>query len=281
MRYERPTDALWATHLRTGEVERIRAGPVNTGEERLEDYIVTALIEFDDVAYDECADLLYDLAAQVVRHLSRDLEPEDVRRVLRLHQSEIARIVHAQMQEQLKDDVPGDDRFNISGLSALKPITYTVDAREAPRDFRSSSPDKNAIARHLYGGFHRCLYRFQKFHSDPERVLALVLDRGALKWFKPARGQFQLSYRSDAGEREYQPDFVAETKDRTYMIEAKARNQMKEPDVLAKRDAALTWCRRASDHATRYGGKPWTYVLVPHDAIADNVTIVGLAQRYG
>ena len=40
-------------------------------EQRLEDYVVSGLIDFDDVAYDEHADLLYDLAEQVTHHFRR------------------------------------------------------------------------------------------------------------------------------------------------------------------------------------------------------------------
>ena len=101
-----------------------------------------------------------------------------------------------------------------------------------------------------------------------------------MKWFKPAKGQFQLFYRSGIEHLEYQPDFVAETDHGIYMLEPKASNQMTDPDVLAKRDVAVEWCRRASDHAKSYHGKPWTYVLIPHDAIAENMTLDGLAQRY-
>jgi type III restriction enzyme len=79
---------------------------------------------------------------------------------------------------------------------------------------------------------------------------------------------------------EYQPDFVAETNHRINMLEPKASNQMADPDVLAKRDVAVEWCRRASDHATSYNGKPWSYVLIPHDAIAENMTLNGLAERF-
>ena len=32
----------------------------------------------------------------------------------------------------------------------------------------------------------------------------------------------------------------------------------------------------ATDHAASYEGKPWTYVLIPHDAIAENMTLEGL-----
>ncbi len=64
------------------------------------------------------------------------------------------------------------------------------------------------------------------------------------------------------------------------MLEPKASNQMADQDVLAKRDVAIEWCRRATDHAASYDGKPWTYVLVPHDAIAENMTVEGLARQF-
>ena len=35
--------------------------------------------------------------------------------------------------------------------------------------------------------------------------------------------------------------------------------------MIAKRDAAVKWCKQASDHAATYGGKPWEYLLIPHD----------------
>jgi type III restriction enzyme len=35
----------------------------------MEDYLVRALIDFDDISYDTHADLIYDLAGQVVKHI--------------------------------------------------------------------------------------------------------------------------------------------------------------------------------------------------------------------
>ena len=97
---------------------------------------------------------------------------------------------------------------------------------------------------------------------------------------RPAKTQFQLFYRSGIEDLEYQPDFVAETKTRILMLEAEASNQMAAPDVIAKQDVAVVWCRRATEHAASYEGKPWTYVLIPHDAIAENMTIEGLARQF-
>jgi len=108
------------------------------------------------------------------------------------------------------------------------------------------------------------------------RLLAVVLDRDAEKWFRPAKGQFQIFYRWGSEHREYQPDFVAENAGAIYMLEPKARNQIDAPEVLAKMDAARRWCKLATDYAETVGGKPWQYALIPHDTVAENMSLEGL-----
>lgn len=94
-----PSEELWVPYLRTGSTEVVGLGKGANDEARLEDYIVSGLVDFDDVAYDSHADLLYDLASQTVRHFKSYLSELDTRRVLLLHQREIARFVHVQMQQ--------------------------------------------------------------------------------------------------------------------------------------------------------------------------------------
>ena len=96
-----------------------------------------------------------------------------------------------------------------------------------------------------------------------------------------AKGQFQIFYLSGGEHLEYQPDFVAETETVIYMLEPKASNAMEDAVVLAKRAAAVKWCKQASEHAQTCGGKPWQYVLIPHDVIAENMTLQNLANMYG
>jgi type III restriction enzyme len=108
--------------------------------------------------------------------------------------------------------------------------------------------------------------------------MAVILERDALKWFKPAKGQFQMFYKSGADQLEYQPDFVAETTDAIYMLEPKARNELESQEVLAKQAVAVQWCQHASTYAADNGGKPWHYALIPHDVIAENMTLTGLVQ---
>jgi len=281
LKFEAPSDELWIQHLRTGHVEVLGGDGRGANEQRLEDYVVRGLVDFDDVAYDDHADVLYDLAGQVVRHFRGYLKETDTRRVLQIHQRQVAQFVHAQMQEHSWEEAVAYDVVVSKSFTDLKPSAYTANGREPPLDFRVSPADKTNMARYLFGGFARCLYPVTKFGSDSERQLAVILERDTIRWFRPARGQFQIFYKFGSDHAEYQPDFVAETKDRIHMLEAKAANQMTDPEVLAKRDAAVVWCKRASDHAATSGGKAWTYALIPHTAIADNMTLDGLVKQFG
>ncbi|GJQ28410.1 MAG: type III restriction endonuclease subunit R [Phycisphaerae bacterium] len=280
LRYQPPSDELWVQHLRTNTREVIALGKGSDHEARSEDYVVSGLVDFDDVSYDDHADLLYDLAGQVVTHLRSYLSDDDARKVLRCFQKPIAQFVHSQMQEHYWEEATGYEVKVSKGFTELKPSAYTASASEPIRDFMEAPPDKANIAKYVFGGFQRCLYPVQKFQSDTERKLAVVLDRDALKWFKPAKGQFQIFYLFGGNHLEYQPDFVAEGHSAIYMLEPKASNAMTDPEVLAKRDAAVKWCQQATEHARSVGGKAWKYVFVPHDAVATNVTLEGLAQQY-
>jgi len=64
------------------------------------------------------------------------------------------------------------------------------------------------------------------------------------------------------------------------MLEPKARNNMQDPEVRAKKESAVRWCQHATEHAAKNSGKPWKYLLIPHDAIAENMSISGLGAQY-
>lgn len=282
LNYQPISEELWVQFLQTGAAEVIGLGKGGIREKRLEDYVVSGLVDFDDIDYGKHAELLYDLAVQTVTHFTGYLKEEEVGKVLWRHQREITAFIHAQMQEHYWEDESVEYEVVVSkGFTELKPSAYTASATEAPLDFRVSPKDKSNMAGYLFGGFSRCLYPVQKFDSEAERILAVILDRESEKWFKPAKGQFRIFYRSGADHPEYQPDFVAETADTIYMLEPKARNQMEDPDVLAKKEAAENWCRNASDYAARHGGKPWKYLLIPHQVIAENMSIAGLSAQIG
>lgn len=280
LKYPAVSDELWVQYLRTGQRDEVALGVGGIEEKRMEDYIVSGLVDYDDVSYDDQADLLYDLAAQTVKHFVSYLSDEDARKVLRCYQRDIARFIHAQMLEHSWEDAVDYEVVVSRGYTELKPSAYTFSVNEPSADYRVSPADKSNMAKYVFGGFRRCLYPVQKFASEAERVLAVILDRDSVKWFKPAKGQFQIFYKQGAEHLEYQPDFVAETNDAIYMLEPKASNQMEDVMVLAKKKAAIEWCKNASDYAVSNGGKPWRYVLIPHNAIAQNMTLDGLVKQF-
>ena len=110
----------------------------------------------------------------------------------------------------------------------------------------------------------------QKFDSDTERRFAVILERDADKWFKPAKGQFQVYYKLGVEQPEYVPDFEVETAHCLLMVETKARNELGADDVKAKAEAGALWCRHASEHAKKTGAKPWIYLLIPHDQATED-----------
>ena len=279
--YQPPDRDLLIQHLRTREQETLSFGGRIQPEQRLEDYVVRGLIDFDDIDYDAHSDLLYDVSGQLVRHLRTYLsEEEDVRNVLIYFQKQLAALVHAQMQEHQWEKAGGYDVVVTKGFTDLKKPAFSVKAGEAVHNFREPVQDKGRISQMLFGGFERCLFKELKFQSDPERKLAVILDRDSQKWFRPASGQFQMFYKLGVSQHEYQPDFVAETEDCIFMLEPKAKNELTSPEVLAKKDAAVLWCIRATSHALSNGGKPWKYVLIPHDVIAENMTLGGLGSQF-
>ena len=280
IRYQPVERDLLIQHLRTHAQETLSSGGSLQPEQQLEDYLVRGLIDFDDISYDEHADLLYNLAGQVVAHLRSYLSEDDARNVLIYHQKQLAEFIHAHMHAHQWEKATDYAVVVTKGFTELKDPAYTVKDGEPPYDFRQSVQDKSRIGQMLFGGFQRCLYSIQKFQSDSERKLAVILDREAHKWFKPPQGQFQIFYKAGADHREYVPDFVAETGSCIYMLESKARNEMTDPEVQAKKEAAVTWCDRATNHALPNGGKPWKYVLIPHDAIAENMTLAGLVSQF-
>ncbi|HXF08753.1 MAG TPA: DEAD/DEAH box helicase family protein [Candidatus Acidoferrales bacterium] len=268
-------------HLQPGEREIVihnlhtnaqdtLASQTGIKEQRPEDYIVHALVDFDDIDYFTQADLLYDLAGQMVRHLQSYLAPDEVINVLDRDRRLIAREIHAQMMAHFWENATEYEVQVSRGFTELKPCNYTATAGQAPRHFRETVEDVGRIKQMLFGGFSKCLYPLQKFDSDSERRFAVILERDALKWFKPAKGQFQIFYKLGTEQPEYVPDFVVETDVAILMVETKARGDMGTPEVQAKAAAAVQWCRNACDYAASVGTKPWKYLLVPHDEITES-----------
>ncbi len=250
-------------------------------ETRLEDYIVRNLMDLNEIDYDAHADLLYNLAGQLVNYLEgKWRDKEKVKNILVYYQQQLRNFIWVQMKDHLWS-TPTDYQANlIQGFDVLEPNMYTIAAEEKPRDFRAPVQNKQDVRKMLFTGFKRCCYPYQKFDSvDGELMLAWILedDDSVLKWMKPASGKFKIEYQSGDW---YEPDFVVETIDCCLLIEPKRANEIDNSAVRAKKRAAERWCHYANEHAERIGGKNWRYLLIPHNDILPNSSLDGLIKRF-
>ncbi|MGC4033095.1 MAG: DEAD/DEAH box helicase family protein [Tepidisphaeraceae bacterium] len=263
-------------NLGDGERFTLESGASIAVEEKLEDYIVRGLIDFPDINYDEHAELLYKLAGQAVASLRPNLpEDDDLLNVLVVHQKLLVQSIYSQMEAHYIEKATSYEVHVSKGFTTMRPVNGTASDEEV-RDYRTPVDQKKDIRKMLFGGFKRCLYQVQKFDSDTERRFASILEKDSTvqKWCRPPRDALKIDYaKSDS----YEPDFVVEAETCKYVCETKAADEMQAEDVQAKARAAAIWCDNATKHG---GGKPWKYMLVPHDAVSDSKTLAGLAATF-
>ncbi len=273
-------DKILIQNLRTYEREQMAKGEAIGQEARLEDYIVAVLIDKDDISYDDHADLLYKLAGQMVAFIFSYLgDTEKTKNVIQFYRTKLADLIHAQMDAHVKLGYTDFQASVTRGFEQPKMGAVTIDAGEKVRNFRQTLANVSDIRGMVFEGFSKCLYPQQKFDSDTERQMAILLEdeKSVLKWFKPLRNDVKIYTNENDG---YEPDFVVETSGEKLLIETKRADEVESDAVQQKARAALKWCEAATKHETENGGKPWRYLLVPHDAAKPNATLGGLLVQY-
>lgn len=276
------SDQIMVQKLRT-EARTVLARSIEgTREEQPENYLVRYLMDRPEIDYDSQSELLFKLAGQMVARLRAYLPDEDdVENVLLVHGQDLARFIFEQMKRHYWE-TPTDYRASVSrGFILLRPQAFNVPAGSAVRDHRQPVVPAGDTRKHVFGNFRKCCYPYQKFDSSEERAFAALIDSpnepNVLRWMKPGRAQFKIEYSSG---HNYEPDFVIETDTGKLIVEIKAANEVDDQIVQEKSSAAVKWVGFANDHAQQNGGKPWSYCLVPADAVQPSATLAGLVARF-
>ncbi len=69
-----------------------------------------------------------------------------------------------------------------------------------------------------------------------------------------------------------------ETGDCIYMVEIKAEKDVNDSDVQEKALAGKKFCDAATNFNIKNRGKVWKYVLIPHTAVAPNMSFGALCR---
>lgn len=232
--------------------------------------LITSLIDFDDVDYDEVSDLLYKLVGQAVdaiRNNAPGISDDDLNERVHAFKQSLTDNIYKQMKEHYRI-IPGEVKINkVLPFSKIHEQHITVN-KWGYRDFHEPAPVlKSDVKKYVYVGFKKSYYTRYKFDSSTELDFSFILETNGevLKWLRPVPSQFNIYW--DSGVHKYEVDFIVETADTIFMCETKAETNVNDANVQAKAKAAREFCRHASEFTALNSGKPWRYVIIPHTIV--------------
>ena len=262
------------------EVETLRAtssgnygNPINN--------IIVELLNFSDVDYDDNAELLNKLAKQAFSAIeASNTDEKDMKKAVFQFKKTIAERIYIQMKNHFRMVYKNYEKPNVLPFTKILPHNFSAYANNGFKDYREKITPVSHVTKYVYRGFEKACHFEYKFDSNTEKELAYILenDKTVLKWLRPASNQFHIYW--DNNSKRYEPDFVVETAEAIYMIEPKSKDKMSDADVIQKADAAKTYCKYATEHNLEHGGKPWYYLLIPHDDINTSTSLNYLISKY-
>ena len=262
------------------EVETLRAtssgnygNPINN--------IIVELLNFSDVDYDDNAELLNKLAKQAFSAIeASNTDEKDMKKAVFQFKKTIAERIYIQMKNHFRMVYKNYEKPNVLPFTKILPHNFSAYANNGFKDYREKITPVSHVTKYVYRGFEKACHFEYKFESNTEKELAYILenDKTVLKWLRPASNQFHIYW--DNNSKRYEPDFVVETEEAIYMIEPKSKDKMSDADVIQKADAAKTYCKYATEHNLEHDGKPWYYLLIPHDDINTSTSLNYLISKY-
>lgn len=230
--------------------------------------IVVQLMNFEDIDYDQNAELLYHLAEQAVQAITQcSSNDEDISKKVSQFKTAIANQIYKQMKQHFTLEIGEFRRSKTLPFTELLPQHLKESTSYGQRDYRDIITPLSWVKKFIFVGFEKSFYREYKFDSSTEQYFAFILetDSKVIKWLRPVPLQFNIYWAN--GARRYEPDFIVETADKIFMIETKASKDMEADEVQAKRVAAEEYCKQASAYTSLHGGKSWQYVMIAHDCV--------------
>lgn len=249
-------------------------------EDSLENLIVSELMNCPEVDYDEQAELLFKLAQQSVDKFESYLDEDGTQNVVQYYRKDIARFIYTQMMENVYYETPEYQEAKVLPFTRIEPHNFSKYSKDSIHDFRETITPTGIIPSKVFSGFKKAGHSLYKFDSKTEKDFSIILedDKDVIKWLRPAFNQFYIYW--DHNSKLYSPDFVVETADVIYLIETKKESDIITKEVQEKAQAALKYCQNATNYATKHGGKPWQYILIPHNTVMQNMGLITLAQKY-
>lgn len=280
--FQTTDETLVGTELREGgktyDIDVAHAGI--TVKDSPENAIAKFIIAKDNIDYVKAADVIYDLIKQLKEHLYSYLHTDEaVDKVLKQRRKNLAENLYTQINEHFYKE---ETVYTISNMRPFSEIEIGF-ANKFESDKIYDLRDNivpSEIKKRIFTGFKKACHTMYKFDSTTEKTFATVLedDKSVLRWLCPSEKQFSLYYDKNSNAR-YQPDFIVELENEIYMVETKDSRMLKDTVVGAKAKAGVKYCASATEFNLDNGGKPWKYVLIPHDEVSLNSSFMGTVNN--
>lgn len=249
-------------------------------EDSLENLIISELMNFPEIDYDGQSELLFKLATQALDKFESYLNEDDVQNVVKYSRRDIAKFIYVQMMEHIYYETPEYQEADVKPFVRIEEHNLSKYSKDSIHFFRETINPTKAIPSKLFSGFKKSCHSKCKFDSKTEKDFSIILedDNDVLKWLRPAHNQFHIYWNHNSSR--YEPDFVIETEDEIFLVETKQEGEIDSANVQEKAQAALVYCSNATNYTTKNGGKPWRYVLIPHNEVMQNMGFKTLVQKH-
>ncbi|MBU1800568.1 MAG: DEAD/DEAH box helicase family protein, partial [Bacteroidetes bacterium] len=278
LNYQPVSEEIIRRTLRTNESEVLQSDSSGVARDIPENILVNELINYPEVDYDRESELLYKLARQAIAKLGNGRNAEDLENIILYHKREIGKYIYAQLQQRFYLESSGFEEPLVYPFDRIKPHNFSKYTADSVHHYTETITPTNIIPSKVFGGFKKACHNLYKFDSKAEKDFATILekDTDVLRWLRPADSQFELYWKYNS--KRYHPDFVVETADTIFMVEIKAERDIDDAEVQEKAEAGKKYCEAATTFNLANGGKKWTYVLIPHTAVAPNMSLKGLCK---
>ena len=231
-----------------------------------------------EIDYDSCSELIKKLIKQVMAHFASKNSESDTKNIIMMYCKDISNKIYAQMLQHFyrENTLLKEEVMSVSGANKKQFCNYKIECN-LYEDFKEKYP--GSIKSVLFKGIEKGVFSTVVFDSEQEHLLAQILERDndVVNWLRPAKDEFKISY--NHGKR-YEPDFVIETEDIVYLTEVKDRSKIQDPDVIAKKNRGIQYCKTVSEWAKANGFKEWRYLFIPHDKILPNSSFKNLTDQF-
>ena len=244
-----------------------------------------SILEFlkkkSEIDYDNNSDVLYKLCGQAVNAIKDSLKkPETLGDTILMYRELIAIKIYEQVKANITIEIVAKSKPEAEPYSLILPWNYSKEKDDEILHFRETVSAK-LLSSKVFSGFAKSCHDKYKFDSIPEKRFAEIIENSedVIKWIRPASKQFNIWYNNNSDR--YVPDFVAETADIIYLIEIKAENELDDKIVKMKEEAAINYCKNATEINKARKEKAWKYAIIPHDKTDTNMTFKKLVTEFG